>query len=245
MNAGEAKEIGIVLDDSPRMMMVNTLISKNLPVTINEGFEELELNEKATPFDGERILDEPIKLGLLNEIIVDNEDPGFELLYQPGRNWLKTLLNIEKTEDKYIGINFWHAPNRWRNTTMDDFYGKFIHSAYYIKAGNGDKKVAWKTLIPASGNYEIFYYASQIRAPWFRRRGEGREGRRDEFISKFHFKVHHDDGIEDVELDVGEAETGWSSLGTYYLSSDTARVELTDKSKGRMVFADAIKWVKL
>jgi len=246
MKAGETKEIGFVLDEQPRMMMINTMISRNLPATINEGpFEELELKEKVTPFDGERILDQPIKLALPNEIIVDNEDAGFELLYNPKQNWLKKLLKIEQTEEKYIGINFWHAPNRWRNTTADNFYGKFVHSAYYIKAGDGEKKVAWKAFIPQSGNYEIFYYTSQVRAPWFRGRGEGRDGRREQTIGQFHFKVHHDDGIEEVALDAGEAEEGWTSLGTFYLSSDTTRVELTDESKARMVFADAVKWVKL
>jgi len=71
------------------MMMVNTLISKNLPSTIAKNFDELELNEKASPFDGERILNEPIKFAMPNEIIVDNEDPGFQLLDKPSRNWLK------------------------------------------------------------------------------------------------------------------------------------------------------------
>lgn len=241
MKAGETKEISYVLDDSPRMMMVNTLISKNLPATIAKNFDELELNEKASPFDGERILNEPIKFAMPNEIIVDNEDTGFELLDKPSRNWLKKLLAVEKTEDKYIGMNFWHAPNRWRGTTNDDFYGKFIHSAYYIKAGDGNKKVAWKTKLDESGSYDIYYYTSNIRPPWGRRRDEGR---RDEFLEQFHFRIHHDDGIDDAALDVSNAEGGWAFLGTYYLSADTARVELTDKSKGRIVVADAVKWVK-
>ncbi len=245
MGPGETKELGFVQDDSPRMMMINTLISKNLPASITRPFDELELREKAVPFEGERLLSEPVRLVLPNEIIVDNEDAGFQLLYNPKDNWLKRLLKIEKTEDKYIGINFWRPPSRWRATTMAEFYGEYIHSAHYIKGGNGDKKVAWKALIPASGNYEVFYYNGRIRAPWMRRMGEGQQSRRDQFFEQFNFKVYHDDGVEDVALDVANAEEGWVSLGTFYLSSDTARVELTDKTKGRMVVADAVKWLKL
>jgi hypothetical protein len=33
-------------------------------------------------------------------------------------------------------------------------------------------------------------------------------------------------------------------LGRYYLSSDSAKVELTNQSSGRMVIGDAIRWVK-
>ncbi len=242
LKAGETKEIGFVLDDSPRMMMVNTLISKNLPSTINEGpFEEIELKEKATPFDGERILSEPIKLAMPNEIIVDNEDAGFELTDKQSTNWLKKLLKVGQTEEKYIGIIFWRPPNHWRATTNKDFYGKYIHSAYYIKSGDGNKKVAWKAKIEQGGSYDVYYYASNIRTPWGRGRGDRR---RDEFIKEFNFKIYHDDGVDDAVLDVAESEGGWTFLGTYYISPDTARVELTDKSKGRMVVADAVKWVK-
>ena len=239
LEPGQTKEIGIVLDDSPRMMMVNTLISKNLPSNINERFDELEMNDKATPFDGERILEEPIKFSMPNEFIVDNEDPGFELTDKPTTNWLKKLLKVEQDEEKYIGITFWRPPNRWRGTTYDDFYGKYIHSAYYIKSGDGTKKVTWKAKIEQSGSYDIYYYASNIRTPW----GRGHRNR-DQFVKKFNFKIYHDDGVDDAVLDVTESEGGWTFLGTYYISPDTARVELTDKSKGRMVVADAVKWVK-
>ncbi len=241
--AGQTKEIGIVLDDQPRMMMVNTLISKNLPAVIDSRFDELELNEKATPFEGERVLDEPIKLAAPGESVVDNEDPGFEILYQPTTSFLKKLLQAKKQkEEKYIGLNYWHAPNRWRATTSDDFYGEYIHSAYYIKSGDGDKRVAWNTEIKEKGNYDIYYHSTNVRAPWFH--GRGRDRRRDQFVEQFHFFIHHDDGVAEEILDVSKSEGGWNFLGTYYITAGPAKVELTDASKGRIVFADAVKWVK-
>ena len=242
---GQTKEIGIVLDEQPRMMMVNTLISKNLPAVIDKMFRDLELNEKAIPFDGERELDEPIKLAVPGEIVVDNEDPGFEILYQPTTGFLKRLLQSKKeNEEEYIGMNFWRPPNRWRATTAVDFYGKYIHSAYFIKSGDGNKKVAWNAEIKAGGNYDIYYYASNIRSPWFRGRGRGGQRRRDQSVEQFHFLIHHDDGVSEEILDAAKAEAGWNFLGTYYMSAGQAKVELTDESKGRIVFADAVKWVK-
>ena len=41
-----------------------------------------------------------------------------------------------------------------------------------------------------------------------------------------------------------EAKEGWTYLGTYYFSEGATKVELTDKSKGKIVYADAVKWVK-
>lgn len=59
-----------------------------------------------------------------------------------------------------------------------------------------------------------------------------------------HYKIYHDEGVEEITLDYENAEGGWNSLGRYYLSPDTAKVVLTNQSAGRVVIGDAIKWVK-
>ena len=58
------------------------------------------------------------------------------------------------------------------------------------------------------------------------------------------YKIYHDEGVEEITVDFDNAEAGWNMLGRYYLSSDSAKVELTNQSSGRMVIGDAIKWVK-
>ena len=55
----------------------------------------------------------------------------------------------------------------------------------------------------------------------------------------YHFIIHSDDGEEEAALDVQSAETGWIHLGSYSFSSDTAKIELTNKTQQRMVVADA------
>lgn len=240
IKGGQTIEIGVVLDEEPRMMEINTLISKNLPSVKANRFDELELKEKVLPFEGVKILDEPIQLIQPGEIIVDNEDPGFEVLSQPSQSFLKKLFNKKNAEEeeKYIGYNFWHPPSNWRLTTFSEFYGKYIQSAHYIKKGNGDKKVAWKAEIPESGTFDVYFYVSKMEMRW------GRRGDRDRGYGQFHFLISHDDGVDDALLDVDKAEPGWNFLGSYYVSQGETRVELTDESKGRLVYADAVKWVK-
>jgi ABC-type transport system involved in multi-copper enzyme maturation permease subunit len=248
LTPGQIKEIGIVLDDQPRSLTLNTLVSKNLPTTISRRFEELELKEKVKAFEGERLLTEPIKLTIPGEIIVDNEDPGFEVLSQQKVSFLKKLLQSDKEDgEEYMGFNFWRPPNNWRKATFSDFYGKLVHSAHYVKAGKGEKKVAWNTEITKSGNYDVYYHTSEVRMPWMRGRRGGRDGQRRRgrrYLEQFHLIVHHDDGTDEVNLNVEESEDNWNFLGTYYISEGTAKVELTNESKGRVVFADAVKWVK-
>jgi len=39
-------------------------------------------------------------------------------------------------------------------------------------------------------------------------------------------------------------EKGWNYLGSFYITPETAKVELSNKTVGSYLFADAIKWVE-
>jgi hypothetical protein len=69
------------------------------------------------------------------------------------------------------------------------------------------------------------------------------ESRGDNPYKDLHFKVYHDEGVEEISVDYENAEPGWNKLGTYYLSPDTSKVVLTNLSTGRIVIGDAVKWV--
>jgi len=240
LNANQTKEVGLVLDSPPRMMTLNTLISKNLPSVLTHLFERFELNRNAQPFHGEYVLDGGLDIVESNEVIVDNEDTGFEVYHPPAKSLLKRVLRIANREDdeKYIGMQFWRPPEKWRATTGTNFYGRYIRSAYYVRSGDGKRKVAWNAEILESGYYDLYCYNSVVR----------RFGRRDQQQQQndeqYHFIVYHDDGKDEIIFSRQNAETEWNLLGRFYLSPGIAKVELTNESQGRVVVADAIKWVK-
>ena len=60
-----------------------------------------------------------------------------------------------------------------------------------------------------------------------------------------HYKISHDEGVEEITVDFENAEAGWNNLGRYYLSTDSGKVELTNQSSGKIVLGDAIRWVKV
>lgn len=239
VGAGQAKKIGVLLDEETRGMSINTLAAKNLPLEMSERFEDFKLNEKAIPFDGEKVLEKFPQFTQAGEIIVDNEDDGFHVNTQTKKSFLQRLLKLDKEEDEeYVRFSFWRPPAQWRKTTFSSFYGKFIHSAYFTKAGKGERVVSWNSQLPASGQYDVYCYNSRVRLPF------GRRGRKREYIGDHDFIIYHDDGVEHVTMNPKKSEEGWTFLGTFYMSAGDAKVELTNKSNGRTVIADAIKWVK-
>lgn len=252
----QKKEVGIVLDAEPRLMAINTLVSQNVPSAISHFFSKIDVNEKMQPFDGERseIISDTNELDF--EIIVDNEDKGFELIQPKAESILKTWLEIDNTEEeqKYSGIRFNRPPNTWKATAQPEFYGKYVLSAYITAKGTGDKKAIWNAKITETGMHEIYYYIGKLPV-----RGRGRPGgaggqgggsgggsqQQDQNYGSYHITVFHDDGEDELAIDVDKAEEGWILLGNFFLSSGPAKVSLTNETDGKLVIADAVKWVKI
>ena len=253
----QQKEIGIVLDSEPRMMAINTMVSQNIPSSLSHFFSKIELNEKMTPFSGERVVEVNPSNAMENEIIVDNEDEGFELIEPKNESPLKKWLNIEEEDDeqKYSGIRFNRPPRNWRATTQTAFYGKYVLSAYVAAKGDGERQAIWNANIKESGMHQIYYYVGKIQT-----RGPGRGGRRpgggppqggqggannqQQDEGSYQLTVFHDDGEDVVNIDINSAEEGWNLVGTFYLSQGPTKVVLSNETEGRMVIADAVKWVK-
>jgi hypothetical protein len=145
------------------------------------------------------------------------------------------LLTEKPDADKYQGFNRWRPARSWTLTTNSGFYGAYIRSAYYIRAGGGEQKAQWNIPITEAGFYDVYTYISKEN-----QRGRGR----DRNPGEYHYIIHHDDGDEKMNVDLKSAEDGWNHLGAYYFSPDTALVELTNENTGSVVIADAIKLIK-
>ena len=214
------------------------MTSKNIPQTMMQFFRDIEEDTKAVPVSGETVSETPVQMTLPNEIIVDNEDPDFTVTSSENESLLeKWILKDQVNTSKYAGINYWRPPTNWTAITNSDFYGEYVRSAYYIKSGVGDLKAQWHVPIKKPGYYDVYFH-------FYKSRGFGRRGRGED-KGEYHFTIFDDDGAEESALQSQNAETGWNHLGSYSFSSDTALIELSNKSDLPMVFADAVKLVEL
>lgn len=252
MDPMESKRIGILLDFEPRTMMINTLFSRNIPGQLSIPIDESVKSRAGTkPFEGEILL--PLqKQDNPSEIIVDNEDPGFDSGDRTDPSPLKKLLGITKNNAvTYEGVRFVYVPESWQPVVQSSYYGKYVLSAVYTRpASTAQKWVTWSATIAKPGFYDIYTYIGKSAERVTIRRGNpgappppgggGEEGP----FQDMHYRIYHDEGMEEITIDYDNADGGWNHLGRYYLSGDTANVELTNQSQGRAVIADAVKWVK-
>ncbi|NKB69640.1 MAG: hypothetical protein GKR89_21425 [Candidatus Latescibacteria bacterium] len=237
--ANSRRRLGLLLDQRPAELIVDTYAARNIPSLVYFAFGEQTLRRDARPFAG---LDEgPILEATAGEWVVDNEDEGFERMTVRGtsrlRRFLLDLFDKEERTDLYVGLRSWDPPGTWQATTDHRLYGRFVRSGYYKKSGQGRSRVSWQTPIAEAGVYDIYFFCGLLEDMQQRKKGaDGEEG--------VHFVVHHDGGIDDVSMDRPDLEQGWNHLGQYRLGAGPARVELTDRSSARLVVADAVKWVK-
>ena len=234
IDGGKTLEIQVILDDEPRALVVNTLISKNLPsrltFTLGKAEEINGIFEESI-----KMVDKPVVLARKNEFIVDNEGEGFTVTETANQTPLRALIAGEtEEEEKYIPMR-WRGPHQWKATISTGFYGSTVRSAHFIRSGDGIERATWVPALEEAGYYDIYTYIGK---------GEDTPMRGDDGDTEYHYIVHGDDGEEEVELMLKDAKNGWNHLGSFYVTPNNARVELTDRSKGRSVVADAVKWEK-
>lgn len=234
----QTKEVSYLLEGTPRNITINTLTSKNIPAELMLPLDNIEEDTKATPYEGEKVVDLPVRLAEDGEFISDDEDPTFRYTVSEDQSLLqKLLLSEEQTQERFIGMNNWRPPRTWRATTNSNYFGKFIRSAHYIKAGDGKKKATWNIPIHEAGTYEVFSYLTRNR----RRGGPG--GGDDDRGGEYVYTIFGETQ-EEVMVDLKTVDNGWNSLGSYYFSGDTVKIELGNKTSAPVVIADAIKLVK-
>lgn len=265
MGPRESKKIGIVLDAQPRAMMINTLFAKNIPGEITMPISEIiKAKSNTKEFSGEEILTSIPSFSDPSEIIVDNEDPGFISSKQNTVSPLKRILGITNKRGKtYLQVSLMNVPEFWQPVVQSSYYGKYIRSSVYTRGGTGDKTITWTAIVKEPGYYDVYCYIGKTADRMMVRAGAGGgpggQGGRggpggqggptgnqqgESPYKDMHYKIYHDEGVEEITLDYESAEGGWNILGRYYLSPDTAKVVLTNQSAGRLVIGDAIKWVK-
>ncbi len=237
LDAGQTKQAYYLTVKEPTGIHFNTLSSGNLPNQIEYNFEQISNSSEKNAKEGESIIIETLTEGNTGEIIVDNENPDFEYTEYEEFSRLRKWVNPKQDKGfKYEGTRVWRPPLNWTATTNDNFFGEFIRSAFYIKAGDGSKIVKWKIPIDEPGRYDVYYHLYKDESfNWDR-----------ELRGSYQFSIPHQNGIDKATIEVSkQTPAGWTPLGDYTFSSDTVTISLTNKTKLKAIFADAIKLVKM
>ena len=188
-----------------------------------------------------------------SEVVVDNEDAGFRIVESKVRHLLGN--------DEYVGSPDFVKGEiyGWVPSVFSYAYGDKVRSFYAKMVGNGDSRVEWTAQLPEGGEYELYVHYLGLQ-PRFQRVDSVQyyytleQGKLKADIGMLFGKrrrecavsVRSNDGYEDdFYYEPKDSQADWVPLGRYVLDAGAVTLALYDRGiPNRLIFADAIKWVK-
>jgi hypothetical protein len=263
VEAGETREVQVVLYDRPMLMTINTLISGNIPSSYNNFLRSATEVTTSNLDEYQRTTDQPVSFKFEDEYVVDNEDDGFSSFSISRESKLKQWVDSRKEDDDgllYESLNEWWTPSRWTPVAHAAYYGEAVRSAMAIRRGDGTNHVAWTTVLPEKGFYDLYVYipvSAMYKRPSRNRDqgGQGGQGQNQgpgrgfgpEFADKgtdYNYTISSSEGSETVSYELNNPEDGWNRLGSFHFPADSVSIQLSNETDGRRVIADAVKWVR-
>ena len=157
----------------------------------------------------------------------------------------------------------YYTPINWSPVAHTAYYGASIRSALLTRSGVGSSVASWTTVLPSAGFYDVYVFipkSAMLGSPGKgRSRGSGGSSRSSgnqsgggrsmgpPFADErtiYNYTISSNEGTEEVEFRLRNTEEGWNKVGAFHFTADTARIDLSNSTNGKRVFADAVKWVQ-
>ncbi len=226
-----AVRFGTVLSKPPVAVYVEPYLALNREDFLAQTLATEDIQERQVePVNG--VMPTPWDQGSDDRIIVDDLDPGFSAVMGAKVSGMRLLgQGIDAGEDQGLPVATGQGiPAEWRRRAGRNTFGRYRHTLAYIRPGKGDNRVIMKAQIPAAGNWELEFHMPLIPYIPPDRRGI------------WPLTIVTAEGREEVNFNANGSINGWILVGEYYLPAGEVSVELTDKTDGTLVVADAIAW---
>lgn len=227
-----AVEYGTVLSQTPTAVEVRPYLSLNrAPFAVDLAeVNEAEVVDLA-PFEGVREV--PKALLPAGRLVVDDLDPGFAVAGDDRPSGLRLGARGVSTEtDQGLpSIVVPTPPAQWSRFEAPEAWGTYRHTVALVRPGRGDQRAVFTVNLPRAGSWDL-----ELHLP--------DKSRFRPFIQKWgawHLELVTPEGSREVTFDSVAAGGGWNLVGTQDLPAGEVRVELTDRTDGQLVVADAIR----
>ena len=215
---------------------IHTPLSQNIPSGHLQSFNSI-INTTRDTSSGMFQLSPRDFLPNSDEIIVDNEDPGFRII-EPTKSLKLNYFTKEFQNPVFKSISTQPYtkdifPNHWTKFIHSSYFGTTIKSIVCKKAGKGDHHVSWTAHLPKTGQYEIFIHTLYFQSP-------------DRNIYEQFYTLKNQNIEENITITTSKEypTQEWISIGTYHLNEGEITLILNDKGTHphQIISADAVKW---
>ncbi len=228
-------EVGCVTSAPPVEVKITPYLSLNrerftLPVP---PVDETRISD-AEPLNGARDVVYNTDTG--GAIVVDDLDSGFSAPPAAASSLFRFGQKLDPAQmDNGLmsAVTVFQMPNAWSRLTLSSAYGRYRHTAAVTPVGDGTRPARFTATLPKAGRWKAEIYMPELVR---------REFMRGVTFGKWTIALAQAAVSRDIAFSAGDAERGWNSLGEFDLQPGDVTITLSDKSEGRWVIADAVRF---
>ncbi|MCY3840896.1 MAG: hypothetical protein OXH09_19995, partial [Gammaproteobacteria bacterium] len=249
-----AIEAGLVTQAPIHELWVAPYLSLNrheFPLRVPE--TDANTTSDAAPLAGSRPSDwRPVRG---RGIVVDDLDPGFAATAPPRRNSPPSGSGYDTDE----GLPVYQRVDpvleaHWSRQEQPTSWGRYRHTIARVTPGDGDREARFSTVLPEAGRWRVDYflpnldvgYSTRARSPFQLTANLEftSPGNRGPQLGNYDMRISSGGSVHPVEFDASTAEPGWTTLGRFDLDAGEVSLVVTNRTDGRTVVADAVRWVR-
>ena len=237
-----AVEISLVTTDPPTQLWLFSYLSLNretvrlaLPGTIRDappGYQPLAGTRPSTwrPPNTE-------------DIVVDDLDPGFSTASDDRRWSMPALVGLPPvTMDEGLPDTE-REKGEWIRRSVPGSWGKYRRTLAQSLGGDGGRRAVFEANLPP-GRWRLDYHLPPRLVPSASPGGSSRAVF--PILGSMAIELTASETTSQrVEFDAAAGVAGWNTLGEFELAGGTVRLEVANRTDGRAVVADAIRWRRI
>ena len=244
-------ELGLVASKPPERMWLEPYLSLNRHgVELDVPTVDQEQVVDEAPFSGQRPSEwVPSSAG----VVVDDLDPGFKAgadAVDDGRlagdDWFQLPVDIDEGLPAW---SFFAPQTEWSRQAVDGSWGKYRRTVARVAAGDGAAVATFEAELPTAGRWRLGYHLAlppRGNAAGF---SFGTGGVRvvagsgpGDVFGSYDLRLEAAGVDTAVEFDASDADVGWNRLGDFDLPAGVVSLSVSNKTSGRLVVADAVRW---
>ena len=173
-------------------------------------------------------------------IVVDDLDTGFSVedrADDTGRRIGATLVGLGRQREYDQGLPVaTQRAGEWSRATMATAWGKYRHTVAGSIPGDGSAVAIFAAELPQPGRWQLEYHVPE-------RHGLTLWGPSYGALGTLAMTVVADGREVEFAYDGATADIGWNEVDEFEFVTTNVRLEVSNRTDGEMVIADAIRWV--
>lgn len=239
-------ELGMVTPEPPSQLWLHSYFSKNrIPLRLELPAEVDHTGAVAGAFVGVAHSDWRPQTPL--HTVIDDLDAGFSVEADRTLRGLglfgrfRPAIQFDQGLPQFSWLLLGSPDAGWLRQEVPSSWGKYRHTMVRSAAGDGDRRVVFAANL-GSGRWQLDFHLPHDPLPQL----PGERYVEPPFIGqlgRYEMWMRTAAGDRSIEFDGSAAARGWNKLGVFEVDGGLVSVVVSNRTTGRIVIADAIRWL--